>query len=87
MSQSLKIYILENDISDIYICLDPDAINKAIEYISWLINFGINVHHIVFPNNTDVNKLGYSETWNLIKKSLPLKANDVFEMKIKNKLL
>lgn len=86
MSTNLKVFILENDISDVILCLDPDAINNTIQYIKYLNIFGVKVYNIEFPDNNDVNSIGYDETWKLIDNRKLLTNDDIFELEVLNKL-
>lgn len=78
MSDKLKIAIFDNDVNDIYMCLDPDAVTKSMEYIRYLINFGINVYNVKLPANKDVNDIGYENIWDLILSSKKITESDVF---------
>jgi len=86
MSKSLKLAILENEVSEIYLCLDPDALKQQMKYIKYLLGLGIKVYHVKYPENSDVNKLGYKLSWDLINSTLPMNENSFFELEIQRGL-
>ncbi len=83
---ALKEYILLYEISDVYICLDADALTDSLEISEYLINNGITIYFVELPMNSDPNSLGYDKMWKLIDKSKPLELMDVFQTKIQNLL-
>lgn len=86
LSSNLKIYILENEIKDIYICLDPDAIKQSISYLKYLKQFGITTYFVKFPPNTDLNQLGFEKSWQYINEARPLTDDELFEQEVRFKL-
>lgn len=86
LSKILKLTILENEIKDIIICLDPDALRKAYEHAQYFMGFGINVHYVQIPESCDANSLGYEKVWKLILNSKQLNEHNIFKNKVIEKL-
>jgi hypothetical protein len=85
-SKALKAYILDNDISDVYMCLDPDAVKYQIDFLKYLNIFGVNAYNVKIPNNEDINSLGYENSWELINSTKPITVGELFDLEIKMKL-
>ena len=83
---SLKEFILTYEISDVYICLDQDALTDTIGISEYLINNGINIYFVELPEGGDPNSIGYDNMWKLINKAKPFQLMDVFQTKIQNLL-
>lgn len=79
---SLKEWILDHDIKDIYLCLDNDALKKSIIHAEYLMGHGVNVYFVELPEGGDPNKLGYTKIWELINKAEKLDNNKLFKFKI-----
>lgn len=84
---AVKEYILTYEISDIYICLDQDALSDTVEISEYLINNGINIYFVELPVGGDPNSIGYDNMWRLIDRAKPLQVMDVFQTKIQNLLI
>lgn len=84
LSRSLKKGILENDVSDIYLCLDPDAFSQSLKIAKYFIDHGINVYFVSIPDGEDVNSLGHTEIWKLINSTPKLTENVLLEYKIRD---
>jgi hypothetical protein len=85
-SNALKAYILDNDVSDVYMCLDPDAIKYQIDFLKYLNVFGVNAYNVIIPENHDINSLGYENSWELINSAKSITDGELFELEIKMKL-
>ena len=86
MPNRLKMYILDNEISDVYLCLDPDALKMQIQYLKYLHIFGIKSYHVKIPTGYDINKLGYENSWNLINETKPISEGELFDLEVKMKM-
>lgn len=85
-SRALKAYILDNDISDVYMCLDPDAIKYQLDFLKYLNVFGIRAYNVKIPVDDDINSLGYENSWELINSTKPITDGELFDLEIKMKL-
>jgi DNA primase len=86
LSKALRMQILENGVSDLYIALDNDALVKSIKIAEYFMGFGVNVYFVKLPKNSDPNSLGYDKMWNLIDSAEPLSSQKLFEYKIQELL-
>jgi len=86
LSKTLKMQILENQVKDLYIALDSDALKKSIKHAEYLMGFGVNVHFIELPEGQDPNSLGYNYMWKLIESASKLTDSQLFEFKIQQLL-
>lgn len=86
LSKTLKMQILENQVKDLYIALDSDALKKSISHAEYLMGFGVNVHFVELPEGQDPNSLGYNYMWNLINSATKLTDSKLFEFKIQQLL-
>jgi DNA primase len=86
LSKTLKMQILENQVKDLYIALDSDALKKSIKHAEYLMGFGVNVHFIELPEGQDPNSLGYKYMWKLIESASKLTDSQLFEFKIQQLL-
>lgn len=84
--KNLKLWILENDIKDLYICLDRDAIKKSIKICEYFMSQGINVRFVELPDNKDPNDLQYEKMWELINNSQILSSDNLFKYKVRSLL-
>jgi len=81
-----KLYnkIVENKVKDIFIILDSDAFNDAIQMTEKFVNEGINVNFVKLDGQ-DPNDLGYEKMITKIHESLPMNFKTLMEMKIYGK--
>ena len=86
LSKSLRLQILENGVTDLYIALDDDALMKSIKIAEYFMGFGVNVYFVNLPKNSDPNSLGHENMWNLIESTSPLSEQVLFEYKIQELL-
>lgn len=86
LSKSLRMQILENDVHDLYIALDDDALAKSIKIAEYFMGFGVNVYFVNLPKNSDPNSLGHHRFWQLIDQTAPLTSQRLFEYKIQELL-
>jgi len=80
--KQLKMKLLEHNVDEVYLALDPDAIKKTKAISEYFINVGINTKEIKIPNDSDVNKIGYEKFWNLFDSATHTNYNDIFENKL-----
>jgi len=81
-----KLYnkIVENKVKDIFIILDSDAFNDAIQMTEKFVNEGINVNFVKLDGQ-DPNDLGYEKMITKIHESLPMNFKTLMGMKIYGK--
>ena len=83
-----KLYgkIVEKKVKDIFIILDSDAFNDAIQITEKFVNEGINVNFVKLDGQ-DPNDLGYKKMITQIDNSLPMDFKQIMEMKLYGKKL
>ena len=83
-----KLYkkIVEKKVKDIFIILDSDAFNDAIQMTEKFVNEGINVNFVKLDGK-DPNDLGYKQMITQIDNSLPMDFKQIMEMKLYGKKL
>ena len=83
-----KLYgkIVEKKVKDIFIILDSDAFNDAIQMTEKFVNEGINVNFVKLDGK-DPNDLGYKKMITQINNSLPMDFKQIMEMKLYGKKL
>ena len=78
--------IVEKKVKDIFIVLDSDAFNDAIQMTEKFVNEGINVNFVKL-DGMDPNDLGYKKMITQIDNSLPMDFKQIMEMKLYGKKL
>jgi len=83
-----KLYqkIVEKKVKDIFIVLDSDAFDDAIQMTEKFVNEGINVNFVKL-NGKDPNDLGYKSMISELDNSLPMDFKQIMEMKLYGKKL
>ena len=83
-----KLYgkIVEKKVKDIFIILDSDAFNDAIQMTEKFVNEGISVNFVKLDGQ-DPNDLGYKKMITQIDNSLPMDFKQIMEMKLYGKKL
>jgi len=83
-----KLYgkIVEKKVKDIFIILDSDAFNDAIQITEKFVNEGISVNFVKLDGK-DPNDLGYKKMITEIDNSLPMDFKQIMEMKLYGKKL
>ena len=83
-----KLYgkIIENKVKDIFIILDSDAFDDAIQITEKFVNEGISVNFVKLDGK-DTNDLGYKKMITKIHNSLPMDFKQIMEMKLYGKKL
>jgi len=83
-----KLYgkIVENKVKDIFIILDSDAFDDAIQITEKFVNEGISVNFVKLDGQ-DPNDLGYKQMITQIDNSLPMDFKQIMEMKLYGKKL
>lgn len=82
----LKEKILTSDVSKLYVALDSDARNDAVEHCRYFMNSGIEVYLVDLPNGADPNSLGRKRIRELIDHSEMMVEDNLFELQIKSLL-
>ncbi len=78
--------IVEKKVTDIFIVLDSDAFDDAIQMTEKFVNEGINVNFVKLDGQ-DPNDLGYKKMITKINNSLPMDFKQIMEMKLYGKKL
>ena len=78
--------IVEKKVKDIFIVLDSDAFDDAIQITEKFVNEGINVNFVKLDGK-DPNDLGYKKMITQIDNSLPMDFKQIMEMKLYGKKL
>ena len=78
--------IVEKKVKDIFIVLDSDAFNDAIQMTEKFVNEGINDNFVKLEGQ-DPNDLGYKKMITKIHNSLPMDFKQIMEMKLYGKKL
>jgi len=83
-----KLYgkIVEKKVKNIFIILDSDAFNDAIQITEKFVNEGISVNFVKLDGK-DPNDLGYNKMISKIENSLPMDFKQIMEMKLYGKKL
>ena len=82
----LYVKIIENKVKDIFIILDSDAFDDAIQISEKFVNEGISVNFVKLDGK-DPNDLGYKKMITKIHNSLPMDFKQIMEMKLYGKKL
>ena len=69
IQQKLLTQIITNKPPKVYITLDQDAYNNAIQLAKTLSNLSINTYITKFPKDTDPGQLGFNKAWQYINNS------------------
>ena len=81
LSQKLKDKIRLNNVKEIRIILDPDAIKHALIMAEYFMNEGINVKMVL--GSDDPSQLGFTEITKLINTSHIMEYSDLVRLKLK----
>jgi len=78
----IKTAIIKNRPPGVYMILDNDAINDSIVAIEYLIKNDIKVYLVEMPDGKDPAEIGFSKTWELIRKSTRMEFSDLIKYKV-----
>jgi len=84
IQKNLKLKILKNNVKDIYIALDKDAIKDSIKIIEEFLRNDINIHFVQLTDK-DPSKLGFNSVWKLIKQSIQMDFRGLIKLKLQTK--
>jgi DNA primase len=73
--------IIENNVNDIYIALDNDALKEALSHAEKIMNYGKNVY-LIELDGKDPNELGYNKFTEILYNTEPLTFQKLFEKKV-----
>lgn len=73
--------IIENNVNDIYLALDNDALKDALSHAETLMSYGKTVY-MVELDGKDPNDLGYDHFTELLNQTQPLTFQKLFERKV-----
>lgn len=80
----LKNKLLQKEVSNVYICLDSDALNESLNIAKYLIANG-KIAHVVELGDQDPSNMGYRDITDLIKKTKPITFNKLMALKLGKK--
>jgi hypothetical protein len=75
-------YIYTNNIKDIILCLDPDAIRNTIGYLNLFVSIGLNTYMCDLKDK-DPSEHGNSEMKHIIENSKLITRTDLLRLKVK----
>lgn len=81
INSEIRKKIYENNIHEICLCLDKDAIKQSIYYIEEFMRNGIDVYYIDLPGK-DPSKLGFEKMYQLLKDAKKIEFEDLLRMKL-----
>ena len=84
IQKTLQLKILQNNVKDIYIALDNDAIKDSIKIIEQFMRNDINVHFVELTDK-DPSKLGFKSVWKLIRESVQIDFQKLIKLKLETK--
>ena len=79
---TLQKKIIEKRVKDIYICLDADAIKKALDIAEKFMGEGLNVYFIELENEADASELGFKQINQIIEETPLLTFERVMELRM-----
>lgn len=81
ISEQLRMRIIEQQVKDIYICLDKDAQVQALEHAEEFMNNGINVYFVNLQDK-DPSEIGFEKMCKVISDTKPLTFLDLIQYKL-----
>lgn len=79
--QKLMDAIVANNVQDVYLSLDPDALKQAVRLAEELWKNVSNVYIVPLPDNKDPNELGFKQMNKLIRQATPLGFADLVKLR------
>ena len=81
ISEDLRKKIIENKVSQLYICLDKDAQKQALQHAEYFMNNGVQVYFVDLQEK-DPAEIGFENMCSLIKQTPPLTFEKFIEYKL-----
>jgi DNA primase len=81
ISEDLRKKIIENKVTQVYICLDKDAQKQALEHAEYFMNNGVQVYFVDLQEK-DPADIGFEKMCTLIKETQPLTFAKFIEYKL-----
>ena len=81
ISEDLRKKIVENQVKQLYICLDKDAQKQALEHAEYFMNNGVEVYFVDLKEK-DPAEIGFEQMSVLIKETTPLTFSKFIEYKL-----
>jgi hypothetical protein len=81
ISEDLRKKIIENKVSQLYICLDKDAQKQALEHAEYFMNNAVEVYFVDLEEK-DPAEIGFEKMCKLIKETQPLTFSKFIEYKL-----
>jgi DNA primase len=79
---NLQKKIIEQRVKDIYVCLDKDALRKAIQIAEKFMNEGLNVYFVELADNKDASELGFEKINEIIQNTDVLTFERLMQLKM-----
>ena len=79
---ALQKKLIEKRVKNIYICLDADAIKKALDIAEKFMGEGLNVYFIELENEADASELGFKQINQIIEETPLLTFERVMELRM-----
>jgi hypothetical protein len=79
---ALQKKLIEKHVKNIYICLDADAIKKALDIAEKFMGEGLNVYFIELENEADASELGFRQINKIIEETPLLTFERVMELRM-----
>jgi DNA primase len=73
--------IIENNVRDIYVCLDKDALQNSARYVKLFLGEGRNVYFVELQDK-DPSKIGFETMQEIIRNTRPATFVDVIKMRL-----
>jgi DNA primase len=77
INDALKTQIIDNNVTDIYICLDKDARKQALETANYFMSKGIRVYFVDLKQK-DPSEIGFKNIQEIIKQTEQMRESDLF---------
>lgn len=81
VGESLHRKIIDNDVRDIYICLDKDALSNSVKYMKLFMGEGRNVYFVELEDK-DPSKIGFRRMQEIIRSTAPASYADIFKLRL-----
>lgn len=81
ISEALKMKIIQNNVKELYICLDKDAQKQALQHAEYFISNGITVYFVDL-HEKDPSEIGFEKMCELIENTEPLTFEKFIEYKL-----
>jgi len=81
ISEDLKKKIIQNNVKELYICLDKDAQKQALEHAEYFINNGVTVYFVNLAEK-DPAEIGFIKMKTVLENTEPFSFSDLISLKL-----